>query len=78
MITGRTSRLKRFLSMPKYRGASRKRMNRGAMAVAEGSASSPIKRALRETELCGRDVSSVTLGFNAGAKTSGRSGMIII
>jgi hypothetical protein len=27
---GRTSRLNRFLSMPRYRGASRKRMNLGA------------------------------------------------
>ena len=29
---GRTSRLKRFLSMPRYDGASRRRMNRGAAA----------------------------------------------
>ena len=33
MTLGRTSRLKRFLSMPRYAGASRNRMKRGGGAV---------------------------------------------
>lgn len=33
MTCGRTSRLNRFLSMPRYDGASRRRMNRGTAAA---------------------------------------------
>src|SRR5882724_3743371 len=63
---GRTSRLKRFLSIPKYRGASRKRMNRGAAAHAEGSASRPIRGLSRGTELGGAyDTASVAFVLNA-------------
>jgi hypothetical protein len=66
MSAGRTSRLKRFLSIPKYLGASRKRINRGATAYAEGSASRPMLELSRETELGdAHDTASVTFVLNA-------------
>ncbi len=60
---GRTSRWKRFLSIPKYRGASRNRMNRGATAFREGSASWPMRAifpAEKRSSQCGN--CSLTLG----------------
>src|SRR5688500_16097619 len=50
---GRTSRLKRFLSMPRYRGASRRRRKRGANAGSEVSVALKESLATAGAPLCG-------------------------